>query len=311
MAAGMAPIATATDGGGSIRIPASLCGLVGLKPTAGVIGREPIPDWIDLSTFGPLATSIADVRLLLSVEAGPVPGDPTALPSPPSMRDELPRRVIASPRLVDWGPLPAGMLGSFDAALGSIERDLGLPVERIEPSAIFRSGNPNDDWFTTCAVEHVLGFGWAFCEENYGRFTPTFRDAVDEARKVSLEEYLAVRRRRFAYVLECDELLGDDAVLVTPTMATEGFRPDGIVPATEAPAGSESFNTDTQNITGHPALSVPAGVSVNGIPFGITFTAPRFRDDMALAVGEAWERANPWPLAAPGYEPFSVEGPRL
>jgi Asp-tRNA(Asn)/Glu-tRNA(Gln) amidotransferase A subunit family amidase len=311
MAAGMAPIATATDGGGSIRIPASLCGLAGLKPTAGVIGREPIPDWIDLSTFGPLSTSIADLRLLLSVEAGPVPGDPTALPTPLPMRDELPRRVIASPRLVDWGPLPAGIQASFDAALESIERDLGLPVERIEPAEIFRSGNPNDDWFTTCAVEHVLRFGWGFCEENYERFTPSFRDAVDEARKVSLEQYLAVRRRRFAYVLECDRLLGGDAALVIPTMAVEGFPPDGVDPSTGEEPGSRAFNTDPQNITGHPALSVPAGVSGNGIPFGITFTTPRFRDDMALALGEAWERANPWPLAAPGYEPFSLEGPRL
>lgn len=311
MAAGLAPIATATDGGGSIRIPAAFCGLAGLKPTAGVIGRQPIPDWIDLSTSGPLATSIADLRLLLSVEAGPVPGDPTALPAPLPMRDDLPLRVIASPRLVDWGPLPAGVQASFDAALGSIERDLGLPVERIEPSAIFRGGNPNDDWYTTCAVEHVLGFGWAFCEENYARFTPWFREIVDDVRAVSLDEYLAVRRRRFAYVRECDDLLGGDAVLVTPTMAIEGYRADGIVPSTGEPAGSWGFNTDTQNITGHPALSVPAGVSGNGIPFGITFTAPRFRDDMALALGEAWEGANPWPLAAPGYEPFSLEGPRL
>ncbi len=96
LAAGMAAIATATDGGGSIRIPAAFCGLAGLKPTNGVIGRDPIPDWIDLSTFGPLATSIADVRLLLSLEAGPVPGDPSALPFPLPMRrgvaDARPRR---------------------------------------------------------------------------------------------------------------------------------------------------------------------------------------------------------------------------
>src|SRR5581483_1235429 len=69
LAAGMVPVATATDGGGSIRIPSALCGLVGLKPTNGVIGREPIPDWIDLSTFGPIASTVADVRLLLEVES--------------------------------------------------------------------------------------------------------------------------------------------------------------------------------------------------------------------------------------------------
>src|SRR5581483_11494107 len=105
LAAGMVPVATATDGGGSIRIPSALCGLVGLKPTNGVIGREPIPDWIDLSTFGPIASTVADVRLLLEVESGPVPGDPTALPYPLETRPDLPRRAFAAQRFVDYGPL--------------------------------------------------------------------------------------------------------------------------------------------------------------------------------------------------------------
>jgi Asp-tRNA(Asn)/Glu-tRNA(Gln) amidotransferase A subunit family amidase len=157
----------------------------------------------------------------------------------------------------------------------------------------------------------VLLFGWVFCEEHRERFTPWFREIVDDVRAFSLEDYLEARRRRFAYVRELDELLGSDAVLVTPTMGVEGYRPDGIDPETGEPAGWSAFNTDPQNITGHPALTVPAGRSANGIPFGITITAPRFRDDLALAFGASWERANPWPLAAPGYEPFSLEGPML
>ncbi len=310
IAAGMAAIATATDGGGSIRIPAAFCGLAGLKPTNGVIAREPIPDWIDLSTFGPLATSIADLRLLLEVEAGPAPGDPTALPHPLPIRGELPRRVLASPRWVDYGPLADGVRRSFDSALASIERDLGLPVEPVEPASIFRAGNPSEDWFTICGVEHVHRLGWAFCDENIGRFSRLFRDVVEAVRRIPLEEYMAVRRRRFEYVRECDLLLGEDSVMVTPTICYEGWFPDGVEPATGTIPGSEGYNTDTQNVTGHPALSVPAGVSANGIPFGITFTGPRFRDDMVLALGAAWEAANPWQLVAPGYDPFSGQGPR-
>jgi Asp-tRNA(Asn)/Glu-tRNA(Gln) amidotransferase A subunit family amidase len=306
LAAGMAAIATATDGGGSIRIPAAFCGLAGLKPTAGVIGREPIPDWIDLSTFGPLATSIADVRLLLSIEAGPVPGDPTALPYPMPEANELPRRVLASPRWCDWGPLPVGLQRSFDAAVGSIERDLGLPVEPIRPDDIFRSGNPDDDWYTICAIEHAYLFGRDFVERNRDLFTDDFRRNMDKAFAMPLEEYLAVRRRRFDYVRELDLLLGPDAVIVTPTLGLEGWRPDGIVPRTDEGVGNEGYNTNPPNICGHPALSVPAGLSANGIPFGITITGPRFRDDMVLTVGAAWEAANPWPLAAPGYEPFAL-----
>ena len=68
----------------------------------------------------------------------------------------------------------------------------------------------------------------------------------------------------------------------------------------------DAFNTDPQNMTGHPAISVPAGVTPDGVPFGLEITAPRFRDGMALTAAEAWERTNPWPLVAPGYEPFGA-----
>jgi Asp-tRNA(Asn)/Glu-tRNA(Gln) amidotransferase A subunit family amidase len=307
MAAGMAPIATATDGGGSIRIPAAACGLAGLKPTNGVIGREPIPDWIDLSTFGPLAQTVADVRLLLDIESGPVPGDPTALPYPFPMPGGMPVRAIAAPRLVDYGPLPGPVLASFDAALDAFERDVGVPVERIEAERIFRAGNPSEDWLLICALEHVHRFGWDFCEANLDRFSPVFLGVVEFARKTPLEDYMVARRRRFSYVRELDLLLGDDAVLLTPTNCFSWIRADGSDPATgKSGDGPDSFNTDPQNMTGHPAISVPAGVSAEGVPFGLEITAPRFRDDMALTVAEAWEGTNPWPLVAPGYEPFEV-----
>ena len=86
LAAGMAAIATATDGGGSVRIPAAYCGLVGLKPTNGVIGRDPIPDWIDLSTDGPFSIYADDLAALLDVLRGPTPGDPTAQEARPAER---------------------------------------------------------------------------------------------------------------------------------------------------------------------------------------------------------------------------------
>jgi len=308
MAAGMAPIATATDGGGSIRIPAGCCGLVGLKPTNGVIGREPIPEWIDLSTFGPLAHTVADARLLLGIEAGPVPGDPSALPYPFPMPGGRPARAIAAPRLVDFGPLPEPVQAAFDAALGALERDMGLPVERIQPSEIFRAGSPSEDWMLLCALEHVHHFGLEFCEANLERFSPVFRDVVEYARKRPLDGYMVARRRRFEYVREMDLLLGDDAVLVTPTNCFQTMSFDGIADDSTGRAGedSDSYNTDPQNLTGHPAISVPAGLMPEGMPFGLQITAPRFRDDMALSVAEAWERTNPWPLVAPGYEPFSI-----
>jgi len=135
MMAGMAPIATASDGGGSIRIPSAACGLVGLKPTNGIVGRRPIPAWIDLSTDGPFATTVADLRLLLSLEAGPVAGDPSALPRWEPGPDRLPSRVLAAPRTVPWGPLPAAVESAVALA---VERLGGAPEILVQAAGIYR-----------------------------------------------------------------------------------------------------------------------------------------------------------------------------
>ena len=305
MAAGMAPLATATDGGGSIRIPASFCGLAGLKPTNGVIARDPIPAWIDLSTYGPLGHSVADVRLLLELERGPTPGDPAVLPVPLPLEGPMPSRALASGRLIAYGPLPPALEALFAAALASVERDLGTPVERLEH--VLTAGDPYDDWFVQCGFEHLHLLGRETVLAVMDRFSPDFRDAMEAALRITPEAYMAARRRRFDYCRELDLLLGQDAVLLTPTVTLEGWAPDGIVPGTDHVAGgAEGYNTEPLNLTGHPALSVPAGVSPSGVPFGLQVVGPRFRDDLVLTFGQAWERANPWRAAAPGYEPFPV-----
>jgi amidase/aspartyl-tRNA(Asn)/glutamyl-tRNA(Gln) amidotransferase subunit A len=314
----MIPIATATDGGGSIRIPAAFCGLVGLKPTNGVIGRSPIPDWIDLSTDGPLATSVADLRLQLAVLTGPVPGDPTALPWPdaviaaataaPGRPAARARRVLAAPRFTPWGPLPAAVAAAFDAALRAWEQTFGSGVEPVEPEAMFRSGNPDTDWFVLATAEHVNRLGRAKVEANLERFHPAARWFLKEGLAVSIDDYLAARRRRFDYVRELDELLGEDGVILAPTVASEGWLADGRLPGSDDSDAlpAHVYNTAVQNLTGHPAVSLPAGTLPNGLPFGLQVTAPRFRDDMLLELAEAWERDNPWPAIAPGYEPFDA-----
>lgn len=306
LAAGMAPLVTATDGGGSVRIPAAFCGLAGLKPTNGLVARRPIHSWMDLSTDGPMGTSVSDVRLLLEVMRGPAPGDLWAVIDW-NARSEMPRRVVAAPRTWDWGRLPSSMEERYRSALTHIERDLALPVEEIEPSSLFGGiGDPAHDWFVLVAVEELTWIGRERVRENLDRLSPSFRGAMESALEIGVDRYIEARRRRFGYSRWMDEVLGDDAVFVCPTMGYEGWLADGSLPETGEPAGGEGYNNGEANLTGHPALSIPAGVSPNGIPFGLQITGPRFRDDMVLAFGEAWERANPWPLVAPGYEPFRI-----
>jgi len=311
MAAGIAPIATAGDGGGSIRIPAAFCGLAGIKPTHGLVARDGVPSWMDYTTDGPLATSIADLRLLLSVESGPAPGDPAALPAGAvdlAPGGALPRRVFAAPRFADWGPLPAAVADLFADALQVLEADLGLAVEPLEPGEVLRSGNIDADWTLSASAEQALEMGHDWVEANAERLHPAFREAMRFGLEVTFEDYMAVRRRRFAYARELDELLGADNVIVTPTMASEGFPADGLLPGEDLPGTPWSaYNTQAANVTGHPALSVPAGICPNGVPFGLQITGPRFHDGLVLDLGAAWERAQPWPRVAAGYEAFWPE----
>jgi Asp-tRNA(Asn)/Glu-tRNA(Gln) amidotransferase A subunit family amidase len=218
--------------------------------------------------------------------------------------------VLAAPRFVDWGPLPNAVADAFDAALASLEKDLGLPVEPIAPSQILGgAGNADEDWWAVCACEQAHSLGREVIEAAADRFHPVFLAAMSQGLAITLEEYLAARRRRFVYVRALDELLGRDRVIVTPTMPLEGFSADGReIGAQRAGTKASSYNTQVQNMTGHPALTVPAGRSPNGVPFGLQITGPRFADALILDIGEAWERAHPGPREAPGFVSFLPVG---
>jgi Asp-tRNA(Asn)/Glu-tRNA(Gln) amidotransferase A subunit family amidase len=309
LAAGMVPIATAADGGGSVRIPAAWCGLVGLKPTNGVIGRDPVPDWIDFSTDGPLGTSVADVRLLLGAMAGPVAGDPTALPVPSPGNGRPVARLFGIERWAEWGPLPSEVANLFDGALERLQEVIGLAAVRVDAGRLFGPFNLDDDWFTIAGAEHAHHLGRGRIEARGDELHPATRGFLEDGLKVSFEEYLSARRRRFDYVRALDELLGDDALICSPVMAMTSCPADGVMPGAHAPGlPSDAYVAQAQNMTGHPAVSVPAGRSADGVPFGLQITGPRFRDHLVLDVAEAWERDEPWTIVADGYTPFDPGG---
>ena len=305
--AGMAPLATGTDGGGSIRIPAAFCGLAGLKPTNGLIGRSPVPSWIDLSTSGPLATTVTDLALLLEVLKGPVSGDPSAHPAWSPRMGVWPRRALVAERLGKDGRLPRGLATTFGAALLLFSRATGLTPEPADLAPVFAAGDPDEDWFTIAAVEKLHAFGRDRLDAHRDELSPVFRTIMETASRVDIDTYLDAKRRRFAYVRALDDLLGRDTVLLSPTMCVEGYLADGRMPgADRAGTPAEAYNTQLANMTGHPALSVPGGMSSNGLPFGLQIMGPRFADDLVMAVGATWEAAAPWPAVAPGYQPFEV-----
>jgi Asp-tRNA(Asn)/Glu-tRNA(Gln) amidotransferase A subunit family amidase len=308
LAAGLVLVATATDGGGSIRIPASLCGLVGLKPTNGMIGRWPAPDWIDYSTDGPFATASDDLALLYDVMTGPVPGDPSSPPkgfaAQMARHEGRPVTLFAAERTSPLGPLPVAVRTAFHDAVNAFAGLTHATVEWRDPEGFFPDGDPDLDWFTVTTAEHVASLGRRWVDEHMDEFHVSTQEFLGVGLDVSIDEYLAARRRRYRYVRTMDELLGENGLLLTPTVASEGWLADGRLNGDAAAHGlpPEVYSTTMQNVTGHPALTVPFGHLSTGLPFGLQVTAPHFHDRRLLDIASLVEAAFPWARCATGYE---------
>ena len=313
ISAGVVPIATATDGGGSIRIPAAFCGLVGLKPSNGVIGRWPTQDWIDFSTEGPFATTVSDLRLLMSVIAGAASGDPIGeVGLKPqdylNFQNQTPTKIYAATRTSDFGDLPVELEQVFRDAVAELSSQLNLQVNWIEPGSLFGTADPDLDWFTMATAEHLVSLGRDWVVENFDLLHPASQEFFTQGMNADLDEYLEARRRRFEYVRVMDELLTGNAILLTPTVAEIGWFADGRLSPDSSAALSppESYSTALQNITGHPAISLPLPVMSSGLPGAIQITAGRYREDLLLDMAQNWERTNPWQLNATGYDAFDA-----
>jgi Asp-tRNA(Asn)/Glu-tRNA(Gln) amidotransferase A subunit family amidase len=308
LSAGLVGVATATDGGGSVRIPASLCGLVGLKPTNGIIGRWPAPDWIDYSTDGPFATSCDDLRLIFDVMRGPVAGDPTSPPRESAVdairHEGRSLRLIAAERTSPLGPLPDAVARLFhDAVTGFAERFKG-PVTWLDADDFFHDGDPDLDWFTVTSAEHVASLDREWTIRHMDEFHVATQEFLTTGLGVTVDEYLAARRRRYLYVRRMDELLGDGGLLLTPSVAGAGWLADGRMTESADVRGlaPEVYSTALQNVTGHPAISVPFGHLPSGLPFGLQITAEHYHDLRLVDIAAIVEASYPWPRTAPGYE---------
>ncbi|HTX10711.1 MAG TPA: amidase family protein [Solirubrobacteraceae bacterium] len=303
VAAGLVPLAIGTDGGGSIRIPSSFCGVAGFKATFGVVPREPQwPGWLTLTHVGPMAFTVEDCALMLSVMAGPDLRDPMSLPVLPRDPRALDRSDLRGLRVAyseDLGYVPVddGVRRAFRAA---VERFAALGAELVAAQPAPFSPNPVDIWNTLTTTDNLASEGPLL---ETGRVGLDARGLIEPGAEVSGLEYVRMRNAQWEYACAWGRFMMDYDLLLTPTMECVAFEHGRTGPATVGGQPIGEFYDDfchfcyPFNLTGQPAISVPMGTAEHDMPVGLQIVGRRFEDDLVLAAGAAWERLGGWPRA--------------
>jgi amidase len=312
IASHMVAVGTAGDGGGSIRIPASECGLVGLKPTRGRVSLGPDLGeiWKGLVVRGCLSRTVRDSAAVLDVMAGPRPGDPYAAPHlERPLRDEVG---------VDPGKLKIGValeapqgLAVVDpecetavrnalealAELGHEVVEEGAPAGLDDPQLISDATNLISAW-TQWELSHWGAIiGREFTQEDVEPETWAFAEMTADVKAV---DYILASERLEAAARESALWWTDFDILVTPTIPTPppplgSFRspPDNPLHGVFMAASIVPFVAPF-NISGQPAISLPLHVTSNGLPVGVQFVGAAGREDLLVRLASQLEDARPW-----------------
>ena len=304
VAAGLGPASLGTDTGGSVRIPASLCGVVGLKPTYGRVSRRGVfPLSWTLDHVGPLARTVEDAATVLQAIAGPDPGDPSTLGHPvPDFAAGL-RQPIAGARVgvvtdAYHEEMTEDVRTQFRAAL-DVLTSLGLRAELVPYP------RPNDGRTSAFAV--ILAEAASIHEdwvrdrpEDYG---PETLDLLRQGLFVTAAQYLRAQKVRTLLLREIEELFRPYEALVLPT--TPATAP-AIKQKTIALAGREvevrsllTRFTRLINLVGLPAISVPCGFGTDDLPVGLQIVGRPMDEQTILAIAHAYEQATPWHTRRP------------
>ncbi len=297
VATGCVALAEGTDMGGSVRIPAALCGIVGLKPSLGRIPMDILPTCFDLiSHFGPLARTVEDAALFLSVTEGPDESDILSQIAPAPVGD-LSRgvaglRIALSSDLgyIDVAPDVAANLLAVAETLreaGAIvdEVDLGWTVD------VFHVHSALWQVYLAAAFGHLL-------DEHRDRMDPDVVAIIEAGRRLDAVSYRKLDGARTDHWRALARILQRYDAMICPTMARTAPLASAHDADFEIITGGRLAGLDMtgafNNVAQCPALSVPSGRGTDGLPTAVQIIGRRYDDGMALRVGAAIERLRPW-----------------
>ena len=297
LASGMLPIADGSDLGGSLRNPASFCGVVGFRPTPGRVPRVPPEQgWDDLAVLGPMGRTVADAALLFSVIAGPDSRDPISLARPSEPFHPVEPLDLSGLRLA-WTP----NLGRYPVEPEVVEvcepalpvfQDLGAEVEEAAPDL-----SDADSIFRTLRANLFADKLGPLLADHRHQMKDTVIEEIERGLALTGPDIAAAQSERTRLHCRVVDFFGKYDALLLPTVQVLPFDVDQPYP-TEIEGHVMSTYTDWMascysiTVTGCPAISVPLGVGPSGLPVGLQIVTTRRSDRMTLAIAAAFESAS-------------------
>ena len=302
LAAGIGTIAHGSDGGGSIRIPASYCGLVGIKPTFGRVPQHPTDSPFVLSVSnGPIARTVSDAAIFLNEVCRPDTRDPWAIPYDGrdwrvGLDDGVRGlRIAVTTRLGGVDAIDVEVIAAWRSTVDALS-DLGAKI--VEVTDVFDPLRPEFEAHWKAGFANTLR---AVPRDRWQECDPGFLALAREGLDVSLAAFGEAMAARSRLIAGLASFHLDHDVLITPTMPTLPPRTDTVYHSADFDRWQHAVPyTVPFNLTGQPAASMPVAVSESGLPIGIQVIAARFREDLVLRTARVIESAmgftQPHPL---------------
>ena len=296
VASGLGFGSVGTDTGGSIRIPAALCGIVGLKPTFGRVStRGVVPLSVSLDHVGPLARSVDDVSLLLATISSKEHPFRAAAASEPKGKSRRARFTLGWPRNFFFDRVDDEILAAIEAAVKLLEKR-GAIVRQISLSHIADSADAG----TNIALAEALNFHQSsgFYPARANEYGPDVRARLEQGAKISAADYLHALGERPRIAAEFDAALAEVDAIVAPSAPIPAPRVGETVVrirGEEETVRSALVRVSRPaNFTGHPALSIPCGTTSEGMPIGLQLIGSHWNEARLLEIATLYESETDW-----------------
>ncbi len=305
VAGGLFTLATASDGGGSIRIPAGFCGLIGLKSTFGRIPRGPGAILGNATSVeGTVSRSVRDAARYLDVTNGFDGRDPRSLPRVEGYEAGLGTHAgeVSSLRVAIVPDLSCAVVGPETEELviaAAEELVAATGMQRVDLD--LRLPSIMGVWGATggVGIRKSLGERWPDCAPDLGGVERYGQFAADKGFTIDAMARAETRRAEFNNVMAA--MFDEVDIVLAATNPSTAFAAEGRIPhvfeGRESKAGNNGALTAPANIFGNPAIALPAGLASDGLPVSLQVLGPHFREDLLLEIARIWERVHPVELA--------------